>query len=88
MFCAKINNLLDFVMNMVKICTSEVGDKSPCLRQKSKQSKLNNLDKTIISYSPCGSRNLNKSYCNDSDFIATASTRSRSSWGPRLGLVR
>ena len=22
MFCAKINNLLDFVMNMVKICIS------------------------------------------------------------------
>ena len=85
MFCAKINNLLDFVMNMVKICTSAGGDKSPCLRQKS---TLNNLKQAIISYSPCGSRNLNKSYCNDSDFIATASTRSRSSWGPRLGLVR
>ena len=82
MFCAKINNLLDFVMNMVKICTSAGGDKSPCLRQKSK------LKQAIISYSPYGSRNLNKSYCNDSDFIATASTRSRSSWGPRLGLVR
>ena len=25
MFCAKINNLLDFVMNMVKICTSAGG---------------------------------------------------------------
>ena len=39
MFCAKINNLLDFVMNMVKICISAGGNKSPCLRQKSKQSK-------------------------------------------------
>ena len=39
MFCAKINNLLDFVMNMVKICTSAGGGKSPCLRQKSKLSK-------------------------------------------------
>ena len=40
MFCAKINNLLDFVMNMVKICISAGGNKSPCLRQKSKLSKL------------------------------------------------
>ena len=84
MFCAKINNLLDFVMNMVKICTSAGGviNLLACGRN------LNYLKQAIIAYSPCGSRNLNKSYCNDSDCITTASTRSRSSWGPRLGLVR
>ena len=47
MFCANINNLLDFVMNMVKICTSAGGGKSPCLRQKSTLNNLQNYHRLL-----------------------------------------